>query len=31
MDYARLGNYEGVAKSIDYNYNDDQEIASINY
>jgi ankyrin repeat protein len=31
LDFARLGNYEGVAKSIDHNYNDDSEIASINY
>ncbi len=24
IDQARLGNYEGIAKAIDFNYNDDQ-------
>ncbi len=31
IEFAKQGSYEGVAKSIDANYNDDQDIASINY
>ena len=29
--YAKAGNYEEVAKSIDFNFNNDRSIASVHY
>ena len=31
IQHAKQGNYEEVAKSIDWHYNDDEHVASINY
>jgi hypothetical protein len=31
IEHAKRGNYEEVAKSIDWHYNDDDQVASINF